>query len=231
MPSGRKVIYFDVDGTLVDYEADACRAFGKACEHAAESHPQLAESLTYDVFRRARDATYIEHGDTGLPLMDWYAHCMRAALQSVDVFDNELARRMGELYAKFRNTTLEEFEDVLEVIPKLADRHELGLISNGSSTLRGLKIDGFFKYSVYARDVGHEKPSSEIFKVAAKTACCDKREIICVGDGQHTDILGARNAGIEMVWINRTRARLLQGIPRPDHEIEDLRDLIEIAGT
>ncbi len=231
MPSKRKVIYFDVDGTLVDYEADACRAFGKAGEHATQCHPRIADRLTDEVFQRARDATYIEHGDTGLPLMDWYAHCMRAALQSVDVFDNELARRMGELYAEFRNTTLEEFEDVLEVIPKLADNFELGLISNGSSTLQGLRIDGFFKYSVYARDVGYEKPSVDIFRVAAETACCDRHEIIVVGDGQHTDILGARNAGIEVVWINRTRARLLQGIPRPDHEIQDLRDLIEIAGT
>ena len=72
MAPRNKVIYFDLDGTLVDYEADACHAFGKACEHAAQSRPHLAESLTYEVFRRARDATYIQYGDTGLPLMDWY---------------------------------------------------------------------------------------------------------------------------------------------------------------
>ena len=224
-----KVIYFDVDGTLVDYEADACRAFGKAAEHAARRHPQIDGRLTDKIFQRARDATYIEHGDTGLPQMDWYTHCMRAALQSVDVFDNNLARRMGELYAENRNTSLNEFEDVLEVIPKLADNFELGLISNGTSVLDGLKIDGLFKYRVYARDVGCEKPAPEFFKVAAETAGCDKHEIICVGDGQHTDVLGACSAGIRMVWINRTRATRLQGIPEPDHEIQDLRDLIEIA--
>jgi putative hydrolase of the HAD superfamily len=223
------VIYFDVDGTLVDYEADACHAFGKAGEHAEQCHPQIAGRLTDDVFRRARDATYVQHGDTGLPQMEWYTHCMRAALESVDVFDNELAKRMGETYKEFRNTTLEEFEDVLEVVPRLADSFELGLLSNGTSTLDGLKIDGFFKYSVYARDVGCEKPAPEIFEVAAETAGCGMHEIIVVGDGQHTDILGACNAGVTVVWINRIRAELLQGIPTPDHEIQDLRDLIEIA--
>ena len=48
-----KVIYFDIDGTLVDYEADACHAFGKARDHAAESHPELAQCLTDETFKRS----------------------------------------------------------------------------------------------------------------------------------------------------------------------------------
>lgn len=230
MAPRHKVIYFDLDGTLVDYEADACYAFGKAREHAAQSHSHLAESLTYEVFRRARDATYIQYGDTGLPLMDWYRACMRTALEFAEVFDIDLAGRMGQLYGKFRNTTLAEFDDAVEVIPELAASHKLGLISNGSSRIHKLKIDGFFAYRVFAREIGHEKPSPEIFWAAVKVAECAKHEILFVGDGQHTDILGASNAGIEMVWINRTRTALLQGIPEPDHEIHDLCEMIRIAG-
>lgn len=229
MEPRHRVIYFDIDGTLVDYESDACHAFGKARDHAAESHPELAERLTDDTFRRARDATYIQFGDTGLPLKDWYRECMRAALESVDVFDIALAQRMGELYGLFRNTMLEEFEDALEVVPKLAGSYKLGLISNGSSKLQKLEIGQFFTYSVFAREVGHEKPSPEIFAAAAEIAGCDNGEILYVGDGQHTDILGASNAGIEMVWINRMRAELIQGIPQPDHEIHDLRDIFKVV--
>ena len=188
MAPRHKVIYFDIDGTLVDYEADACNAFDKAREHAAQSHPRLAERLTYNVFARARDATYIQYGDTGLPLMDWYKVCMRAALESIEIFDIDLAGRMGALYEKFRNTSLEEFEDAAEIIPKLADRCKLGLISNGSSKLKGLSIAEFFTYSVFAREVGHEKPSSEIFMAAIDIAKCAKEEILYVGDHAAYDI-------------------------------------------
>ncbi len=229
MAPRHSVIYFDIDGTLVDYEADSCHAFGKARDHAVESHPALAESLTVDTFRRARDATYIQFGDTGLPPKDWYTECMRLALESVGVFDFALAQRMGELYGLFRNTTLEEFEDALEVVPKLANSYKLGLISNGSSKLQKLEIGQFFTYSVFARDIGHEKPSPEIFVASAEIAGCGMGEILYVGDGQHTDILGASNAGIEMVWINRIHAKLLQGIPPPDHEIHDLREIFAVA--
>jgi FMN phosphatase YigB (HAD superfamily) len=224
-----KVIFFDMDGTLVDYESDACHAFGKAREHALETYPDLVEKLTNDQFKRAREATYVQYGDTGLPLKDWYRECMRIALEAADVFDIGLADRMGQLYGLFRNTALAVFEDALEVVPRLAGAYKLGLISNGSSRIHKLQIAQFFVYSVYAREVGHEKPSPEIFHAAAKISGCRNGEMLYVGDGQYTDILGARNAGIKIVWINRARQGLLTGIPQPDYEIDNLRGLLKIA--
>ncbi len=224
-----KVLFFDVDGTLVDYEADACYAFGKACEHAIDCYPHLASRFSNDLFKRARDSTYIQYGDTGIPLRDWYRECMRMALESLDVFDLELADKMGQLYGLFRNTTLKVFDDVRETVPRLAGRYQLGLISNGSSKLQKLEIGKFFTYSVYAREVGHEKPAPEIFLAAAQKSGCTNGEILFIGDGQHTDVLGAKNAGVKIVWINRPRAELLSGIPRPDYEIYDMRELLQIA--
>jgi putative hydrolase of the HAD superfamily len=223
------VIYFDLDGTLVDYESDACHAFGKAAEHAIMKHPHLAERLSNQIFSDARQATYIQYGDIGIPLRDWHRECMRIVLESADIFDVTLADQMGQLYAEFRNKTLTAFDDALEVVPKLARVYRLGLISNGSSTIHKLPIAEHFTYRIYAREVGYEKPAPEIFHAAAEAAECTNGEMLVVGDGQHTDIIGAKNAGIEMVWINRGFARLLVGIPRPDHEIYDLRDIFKIA--
>jgi len=229
MERRHKVIYFDLDGTLVDYESDAIHAFGKAREHAIETYPARAELLTDEIFRNARDATYIQYGDTGIPLRDWYNECMRIALERVELFDLKLAGRMGQLYALFRNTTIRVFDDALDVVPKLARSYRLGLISNGSTKIQKLEIADFFTYSVFAREIGHEKPSPDFFRVAAEVAGCAAGELLCVGDGQHTDILGAKTSGIEMVWINRNGAELMPGIPRPDHEIYVLRELTNIA--
>ncbi|RJP23556.1 MAG: HAD family hydrolase [Candidatus Abyssobacteria bacterium SURF_5] len=224
-----KVLYFDVDNTLVDYDADACHAFGKASDHAITKHPHLADKLTAEVFKRARESTYIQYGDIGLPLRDWYRECMRFALEALEVYDFELADQMGQLYGLFRNTMLRVYEDVLDVIPRLASRYKLGLISNGSTRIDKLQIAQYFAYSVYAREIGYEKPAPEIFLAAAKRSGCSNGEILVIGDGQYTDILGARNAKFKMVWINRLRAELMRGIPRPDYEIHDMRELLTIA--
>ncbi len=229
MERRHKVIYFDLDGTLVDYESDSCHAFGKAAEHAIGHHPHLAEKFTVDLFRSARQATYIQYGDTGIPLKDWYRECMRVVLESNDVFDLKLADEMGQLYGLFRNTTLTVFEDALEVVPKLAGSYHLGLLSNGSSRIHKLPIAEYFTYSVFAREVGHEKPAPEIFDAAAMAAGCTNDEMLFIGDGQHTDIIGAKNAGVEIVWINRNHEELIFGIPHPDHEIHDLRDIFDMA--
>jgi putative hydrolase of the HAD superfamily len=226
-----KVIYFDLDGTLVDYEADACFAFSKAAEHAIGRHAHLGDRLTEQMFRDARQATYIQYGDIGIPLADWYRECMRIMLESADLFDIQLADEMGQLYGLFRNTTLSVFEDALEVVPALARSYRLGLLSNGSSRIEKLAIAEHFSYHVFAREVGHEKPAPEIFCAAADAAGCDPSEILFVGDGQHTDIIGARNAGIEIVWINRGREELINGIPQPDHEIHDLREIFNITSV
>jgi putative hydrolase of the HAD superfamily len=226
---GYKVISFDLDGTLVDYESDSCYSFRKARDRAIEKYPEMAEQLTDELFVRGRQATYIQFGDTGIPLKDWFREWMRTVLESLDIFDFELAGQMGEIYGLFRNTTLTVFEDALQVVPKLAGTYTLSILSNGSSKLQKLSIAEFFSHSIYAREVGYEKPAPEIFHAAAKAAGCTGDEMLYVGDGQYTDILGASNAGIDMVWINRERAELLQGIPRPEYEIHDLRDILDVA--
>ena len=224
-----RVISFDLDGTLVDYDSDSRYSFRKARDHAIEKYPEVARQLTDELFVRGRQATYIQFGDTGIPLQDWFREWMRTVLESLEVFDIELAGQMGEIYGLFRNTTLTVFEDALEVIPKLAGSYTLSILSNGSSKLQKLSIAEFFDHSVYAREVGYEKPAAEIFHAAAKAAGCASDEMLYVGDGQYTDILGARNAGIDMVWVNRDRAELLQGIPRPEYEIHDLREILNVA--
>lgn len=222
-------MFFDVDGTLVDYESDAWYSFGKASEHAVGQYPHLAGKLTNDLFKRARESTYIQYGDTGIPLRDWYRECMRCALEAMDVFDIKMADEMGQLYGLFRNTALRAYDDVLEALPRLAACYKLGLISNGSTKLKNLPIGDLFTYAVYAREVGHEKPAPEIFHAAVQKSGCTDGDLLFIGDGQHTDILGAKNAGVGMVWINRSRAVLMAGIPQPDYEIHDMRELLSIA--
>ncbi len=41
-------------------------------------------------------------------------------------------------------------------------------------------------------------------------------------------MLGAKNAGMRVAWVNRDGATLPQGVPPPDHEIASLSDLLDL---
>ncbi|RLI51539.1 hypothetical protein DRO61_02225 [Candidatus Bathyarchaeota archaeon] len=49
-----------------------------------------------------------------------------------------------------------------------------------------------------------------------------------VGDLLRKDIQGAKNAGMKSVWINRTNETITAERPKPDYEIHNLTELLEI---
>ncbi|MGZ3387336.1 MAG: HAD family hydrolase, partial [Isosphaeraceae bacterium] len=56
----------------------------------------------------------------------------------------------------------------------------------------------------------------------------ERHEVLYVGDSQSADVLGARNAGMPVAWLNRDGSPLREGVPQPDHEIACLSDLLSI---
>ena len=53
--------------------------------------------------------------------------------------------------------------------------------------------------------------------------------MLYVGDSQSADVLGAKNAGMPVAWVNRDGASLKEGVPQPDHEIASLCDLLDLC--
>lgn len=66
---------------------------------------------------------------------------------------------------------------------------------------------------VVAEEVGVSKPDSAIFNVALSRVQCGPQEAVMVGDLWQVDILGAHQAGIRPVWLNR------YAFPCPDPSI------------
>ena len=64
------------------------------------------------------------------------------------------------------------------------------------------KIYNFFDKIVWSCEVNFRKPSTEIFKIA--TGNYNKSEILMVGDNEISDILGAKNYGIDsMILVDK----------------------------
>ena len=74
------------------------------------------------------------------------------------------------------------------------------------------------------------KPVPKIFDVALQRTGWRRDRVIHVGDSLHSDIGGARAAGIRSGWVNRTHRIHDIGTDEPDYEFADLNDLAALVG-
>jgi HAD superfamily hydrolase (TIGR01549 family) len=114
---------------------------------------------------------------------------------------------------------LELYPDVTPTLDMLlGGGYALGLISNApADTGRAVEALGLTRYLgtvVISGVVGYTKPHPEIFRIALREAGVDASSAIHVGDLYEADVVGARNAGMEGILIDRDGTQRNADCPR-----------------
>lgn len=117
----------------------------------------------------------------------------------------ELQRRHDEvldcLYRQVVATTAES----RRVLARLGERYPLVLVSNfyGNmpTVLREFGLDGLFLSVIESAVVGVRKPDPRIFTLGVEALGLKAAEVVVVGDSFDKDILPARAAGCQTVWL------------------------------
>jgi putative hydrolase of the HAD superfamily len=91
----------------------------------------------------------------------------------------------------------------------------LGVVSNWDSRLeticRELGLEPAFEFILYSAAAGVAKPNPEIFKLALQRIGLKPDEVLHVGDSWEDDVLGARTAGLDAVWLQRPQGEPVPG--------------------
>ncbi|HXG91915.1 MAG TPA: HAD family hydrolase [Blastocatellia bacterium] len=143
-------------------------------------------------------------------------------------------------------------DGVRETIEKLAGNYRLAIISDvGFSPGRVLKqllrqngLLQYFDSMVFSDEAGRSKPHREVFERTADTLRAVPREIVHIGDLEHTDIIGAKRAGFRAIRFvgvtpmsedETTIADFViekfSELPRLVESFEDEDENIELAGS
>lgn len=102
------------------------------------------------------------------------------------------------------------FDDVLPCLEWLRAADVLiAAVTNASGAHQRAKLADrglarFFDHIAIAGEVGAAKPDPVMFRSVCAVLDCDPSEAAHVGDKLHTDAVGARDAGLEGVWLDRT---------------------------
>lgn len=96
---------------------------------------------------------------------------------------------------------------VADALRTLSQRFTLAVVSDAifspgralRELLAGYGLRDLFSAFVFSDEVGCSKPAPEMFRRAAELAGCHVDEIVHVGDREHNDIAGAKDAGTRAV--------------------------------
>jgi putative hydrolase of the HAD superfamily len=203
-------VFFDLDETLLDDERTAVAAQVKTCRWAAAQRADLDPLRLQAAYHRANhnfwnaydQANERRNGDEIRRAL-WLEGLAACSLR-----DEEFAERLSETYHAMRAGTYALFPDALPCLERLRGTYTLGLITNGASSLQRAKIDALglethMDVIVIAGEAGVSKPEAAIFEAALREADCAAAQAAMVGDLLDRDILGAMNAGLLPIWINR----------------------------
>jgi putative hydrolase of the HAD superfamily len=227
-----KHIFFDLDHTLWDFEANAKRTL----ESIYHQHELAAKGIaTFEEFH----TTYSVHnerlwerfrnGYIKREELRWKR--MWLTLLDFKITDELLTHAISDRFLEILPTQKTLFPGALEILEYLtAKKYPLHLITNGFEVTQHLKlrhagIDKFFTLVITSEMAKSLKPHREIFDYALQKAGCLPAEALMIGDTLEVDIAGAQNAGIDQVYFNP--AKPANGL-QPTYTIQCLHELKHI---
>jgi FMN hydrolase / 5-amino-6-(5-phospho-D-ribitylamino)uracil phosphatase len=122
------------------------------------------------------------------------------------------------------------YEDALPALKLLSSRYPLVSLSNGNAQLHLVGIAHYFQAEISAKSVRVAKPDRHIFQAAAAAVGVAPEEVLHIGDDAALDVIGALNAGMQAVWLNRQDKLWPHLEQEPTLEIASLEELTALLG-
>ncbi|MFA6447929.1 MAG: HAD family hydrolase [bacterium] len=124
------------------------------------------------------------------------------------------------------------FPETLPVLDSLADKYDIAILSNTDNFEIGMCLKNHplpVKKVISSEDSRCYKPNRKIFDDALSAFGVNADEAVMVGDSQFADVLGAANAGIRSIWINRNGKEPRADLPSPTAELSDLTGVPDVV--
>ncbi|MBD3362088.1 HAD-IA family hydrolase [Candidatus Dojkabacteria bacterium] len=229
-----KHIFFDLDGTLVDEQNWAKEALSKTKNFFLNKYkgkykkPLVDKLFSKNNLLSSRKKVASEHTKQ-LHKTEFRRLYFNEALKPIK--DPNIIKEVIVQYSKNKDRPPPLLsDDTRTVVKYLSQKYILTLLSNSHTRIDGSGIETYFKHTVRSIDFDKKirKPDPAIFNHALKIAGASKDTTIMIGDTPKEDILGAKKAGLKVIWFNPNKENFPNSIPRPNFEIHNFLELMNI---
>jgi len=206
-------LFFDLDRTLWDYDANSSRSLGMVYdEYNLSAFFDSAEEFI-GIYNFHNDNLWEEYRQGKIIKADLRSKRFSLALMEKQLDDPELSVQIGERYMEVtprQNILAPGTIETLAYLRKLG--YHMYILTNGFLSTQELKlansgIDTYFERIFSSEEIGINKPRQEIFHWAVSSLHAKKRESLMIGDDVMVDVRGAMDYGLHAVWFNPGKLR------------------------
>lgn len=227
-----KHIFFDLDHTLWDFE-----------RNAEETKRELFDELNlqelgienYEKFREKyvpiNQALWALYRDDKIEKDDLNFRRFYDTLCSLGIDDRKLGEAMAAGFIEGISSKTYLFPHAKEILEYLLPKYPLHIITNGFEEVQfsKLKNSGMYRYFsgiITSEEAGVKKPDPEIFHYALRKTGALANESLMIGDDLEVDMAGARQLGIDQLYVNHDRILHAEPVTMEVFSLDEIMELL-----
>lgn len=227
-----KHLFFDLDHTLWDFEANAKETLQQLCTINKLEEIGINDfEFFFRQYCHHNEQLWKKYTSGGIRQDELRWKRMWLTLLDFKIADEELSKKMSVQFLDELPNRKNLFPYTIEILEYLvAKNYVLHLITNGFENIQHSKLSNsnltkYFKEIITSERANSLKPNKEIFEFALDISKAVLKESIMIGDNIDADIKGAMDAGFDTVFVNYLR---LETDVKPTYTIHHLKELEDI---
>lgn len=225
-----KAISFDLDDTLYDNMPHIMKAESELSLFMQDSFKAPA-NWGISQWRLLKSEVIVEHAELAHDTSAARYEVLRQGLLKWGYCEVEATRgaQLGMECFNFNRSNFKVTDEVLELLKKLAQHFPLVGITNGNVNSSRIGLENALDFVVHPGHGVRMKPYSDLFDLSCQHLDIAPSELLHVGDHAISDVLGARKAGCQSIWLNLHAEENKQAKSILPHiEIKQLKDILRL---
>ena len=232
-----RAILFDLDDTILAYDAVAGKCWQDVCHRFATRIDGLEADRLLAAIDETRDWYWSDkerHARGRLNLSVARRELVSMALAGLGISVPALAGEIADSYSVERELAITPVPGAIDTLKHFRNCNcRLALVTNGSSDIQRKKIERFglaplFDYIFIEGERGFGKPDGRVFLYTLKQLSVAATEAWMIGDNLEFDVEGAQRLGIFGIWVDWRGVGLPESLQiQPDRIIKTLGELLQ----
>ena len=234
MTSVPAAIFFDMDGTILDWQTGMEESWLASCE--AHSDGLFIPSEMHEAIRARRSWFWDdpERARQGrMDLDEASREIVRHAFADSCLDALDIAVRIADDYRERRAAHIVPYAGAIDTLASFKERGvRMALLTNGEAknqrnSVVQHKLEQYFDCVVIEGEFGVGKPDERVFRHAMQSLSCDPSSVWMVGDSLEADIAPALTLGMHAVWVDGANAGLADDATiRPHRTVQTISELV-----